>query len=110
MGALLALLAAFAVPTALNASEPVYADAGYPVWGEVVGFTSGDPLSGSASSFAVEEALREDGADVEVVDCPDTDEAKVSTVIACQGLVDGDDWVFLVHVIDDEGTILVTQY
>jgi hypothetical protein len=110
VGALLALLAAFAVPVAIDSTKEVYGDAGYPLWGEVVGFTSGDALSGSASSFAVEQALTEDGADVDGIDCPDSPAARVSTVIACQGSVDGDDWVFLVHVLDDDGNILITQY
>jgi hypothetical protein len=98
------------VPVAIDSTKEVYGDAGYPLWGEVVGFTSGDALSGSASSFAVEKALTEDGADVDSIDCPDSPTARVSTVIACQGAVDGDDWVFLVHVLDDDGSILITQY
>lgn len=58
----------------------------------------------------MEDALVDDGADVSSIDCPDTLTAQVSTVIACQGSVDDDDWTYLVYLLDDEGSILVTEY
>ena len=61
-------------------------------------------------SDAVEAALVDDGAQVSSIDCPDTEAAQISTVIACQGEVDGDNWVYLVHVLDRQGYILITEY
>ena len=110
VGALLALIAAFAVPGVIAASSAVYADAGYPVDGTVAAFRPGGALSGVTVASAVENALYDDGSDVEGVNCPDTAAAQVSTVVACTGTFDGDDWALIVYLLDEEGSILVTSY
>ncbi len=110
VGALLALIAAFAVPGVIAASSTEYADAGYPVNGTVAAFRPGGALSGVTVASAVENALYDDGSDVEGVNCPDTAAAQVSTVVACTGTFDGDDWTLIVHLLDEEGSILVTSY
>jgi len=71
---------------------------------------AGSALNGSSVSDAVETALVDDGADVSSIDCPDTETAQISTVVACQGSVDGSDWTYLVHVLDRQGSILITEY
>jgi hypothetical protein len=110
VGALLALVAAFAVPRVIAASSVEYADAGYPVNGTVAAFRPGGKLSGVTVALAVENALYDDGSDVEGVNCPDTAAAQVSTVVACTGTFDGDDWTLIVYLLDEEGSILVTSY
>jgi len=110
VGALLALIAAFAVPGVIAASSAEYADAGYPVNGTVAAFRPGGALSGVTVASAVENALYDDGSDVEGVNCPDTAAAQVSTVVACTGTFDGDDWTLIVYLLDEEGSILVTSY
>ena len=63
-----------------------------------------------AAAVAAVAALVDDGADVSSIDCPDTETAQISTVVACQGSVDGSDWTYLVHVLDRQGSILITEY
>ena len=71
---------------------------------------AGGALSGVTVASAVENALYDDGSDVEGVNCPDTAAAQVSTVVACTGTFDGDDWALIVYLLDEEGSILVTSY
>lgn len=108
VGALIALLAAFLVP--LVTATSTFSDAGYPYSGQIESFAPGRALTGSSVASAVEDVLVDDGADVSSIDCPDTATAQVSTVIACQGSVDDEDWTYVVYVLDDEGSILVTEY
>lgn len=108
VGALVALVASFAVP----ALFPFGTSAGgaYSYRGQVDSFEAGRALNGSSVSDAVEAALVGDGADVSSLDCPDTETVQVSTAIACQGSVDGSDWTYLVYVLDRQGSILITEY
>ncbi len=108
VGALAALVAAFVVPALFAFGSSVGGT--YSYRGQVEPFEAGSALNGSAVSDAVEAALVDDGADVSSIDCPDTETAQISTVIACQGSVDGSDWTYLVHVLDRQGSILITEY
>ncbi len=108
VGALVALVAAFAVPALFAFGASVGGTYSYE--GRVESFEAGRALNGSSVSDAVEAALVDDGAEVSSIDCPDTETAQISTVIACQGEVDGDNRVYLVHVLDRQGYILITEY
>ena len=85
------------------AAQSAYAAPSWP-------FRPGGALSGVTVASAVENALYDDGSDVEGVNCPDTAAAQVSTVVACTGTFDGDDWALIVYLLDEEGSILVTSY
>lgn len=108
VGALVALVAAFAVPALFAFGASTGGAYSYP--GQLDSFVPGLGVTGSEVADAVEAALLDDGADVADVNCPDTTSARVSTAIACQGSVDGEDWAYVVYVLDGAGSILITEY
>lgn len=81
------------------------------MWGTVIDFHTGSELDGDRLAVAVTNALYDAGATVDGVSCSTIPAAQVASSAVCQGSFDGvTDWARVVHVLDEDGSILVQAY
>ena len=84
---------------------------GYAIDARLVDFHSGSDVDGYRMETAVTDALSADGSTGIDITCPETAKLRVSSTVVCTGTFDGsDNWVLVVYVVDDTGSLLVTEY
>lgn len=98
-----ALLATLGPMVGAMAGDPEDGDYYGSLRGQVTGIGAGSPLSGDRLAYTVRTLLLEDGFPVDGLQCGDTPDVQVSTVVACTGAVDGYDWTGVVVFTDATG-------